>query len=275
MKMIYFYLQYLFRKTFLNLFEIKKNIFTVYICNLLYFISKFTGGMTWQKLANINYAETVFGKFYIKPHSLEIITISPDFERTDIDYLLKEIKDSNSKYKNFYFFDIGANFGLYSIIVGNKLNDKVKIFGFEPFQESYELYKKNLKTNNIKNFKIFDFGLYNSSQKLKLKLDNVNPGGNRISDEDENSMEIIVKEFDKLDIDIDFKDSIAFIKMDIEGSETFALQGLKKTFDKFDEILILVEDLLINPEKELKKQNFKFETKISPYNSFWRKKNKK
>ena len=93
--MTYFYLQYFFRKTFFNLFEIKKNILTVYFCNFLYLISKFTGGLAWQKFANINYAETVFGKFHIKPNSLEIITISPDFERTDIDYLLEKIKEAS------------------------------------------------------------------------------------------------------------------------------------------------------------------------------------
>jgi len=272
--MTYFYLQYFFRKAFFNLFEIKKNIFTVYFCNFLYLISKFTGGLAWQKFANINYAETVFGKFHIKPNSLEIITISPDFERTDIDYLLKKIKESLTKYKKIYFFDIGANFGLYSIIIGNKFEDKVKIIGFEPFKESFDLYKKNLETNNIKNFSIYDFGLFNSEQKQKFQLDSVNPGGNKISNQDGNFIEINVKEFDKLQINIDFEDSIAFIKMDIEGSETFALQGIKNTLNKFSEVLILIEDFVVSPQKELEIQNFRFETKVSPYNSFWRKINK-
>jgi FkbM family methyltransferase len=273
--MVYFYLQYFLRKTFFNLFEIKKNIFTVYICNLLYLISKLTGGLTWQKFANIDYAETVFGKFFIKPHSLEIITISPDFERTDIDYLLEQIKKSLKIYKNVYFFDIGANFGLYSIIVGNMFNDKVKIIGFEPFQESYLLYKKNLETNNLQNFEIYDFGLYNLNQKQKFQLDSVNPGGNKIGSDKDNYIEISVKEFDKLNLEIDFEDAIAFVKMDIEGAESEALQGIKETFKKFKEVVILIEDFVVNPEKELKKQGFIFENKVSPYNSFWRKINSK
>lgn len=271
--MTYFYLQYFFRKTFFNLFEIKKNVFTVYFCNLLYLLSKFTGGLYWQKFANIEYVETVFGKFHIKPNSQEITAVSPDFERTDVDYLLEKIKESLPNYKNIYFFDIGANFGLYSIIVGNKFKDKVKIIGFEPYKESFDLYKKNLETNNIKNFNIYDFGLFNSDQKQKFQLDSVNPGGNKISSQDGNFIEINVKEFDNLQINLDFENSVAFIKMDIEGSETFALQGIKETLNKFDEVLILIEDFYVNPEKELNSQNFKFEVKVSPYNSFWRKKN--
>ncbi|MBI4234864.1 FkbM family methyltransferase, partial [Candidatus Peregrinibacteria bacterium] len=47
-------------------------------------------------------------------------------------------------------FDVGAHVGLFSIYAG-LLNDRVKIYAFEPIEDNFLILKENLKKNGIKN----------------------------------------------------------------------------------------------------------------------------
>jgi len=48
------------------------------------------------------------------------------------------------------FIDIGANIGRYSIMLGRKYNS-MKIVSIEASKETFEILKKNIKLNNLKN----------------------------------------------------------------------------------------------------------------------------
>ena len=64
------------------------------------------------------------------------------------------INIKNNKFD--YFFDIGANFGLYSLFVAN-LDKNIKILTFEPIKRSFLNLKKNIKLNKFKNINIYNF----------------------------------------------------------------------------------------------------------------------
>tara|TARA_B100000945_G_scaffold263705_1_gene222602 strand:- start:2383 stop:2862 length:480 start_codon:yes stop_codon:yes gene_type:complete len=93
------------------------------------------------------------------------IYIFDEYESEQIEILIKELK----KEKYDYFLDIGANLGLYSLILSNKFNS-IKIKSFEPISDSIIKFKKNIKLNpNAKNIDVYEFGLSDQNAKLLMK----------------------------------------------------------------------------------------------------------
>ena len=84
-----------------------------------------------------------------EPMDKEIFLFS-EYEHLQIDYLLKLMKES----KFDYFIDVGANSGLYSMVVA-KNDHKIKIKSFEPIKKTILKFKKNIQLNkNINNIEI-------------------------------------------------------------------------------------------------------------------------
>ena len=66
-------------------------------------------------------------------------------------YALKEIIDDRMYEKQFFKFkendtiiDVGANIGIFSLYIANKLNGNLKLYSLEPIPQNYELLSKNL-----------------------------------------------------------------------------------------------------------------------------------
>ena len=62
------------------------------------------------------------------------------YENEQINFLIQNLKNENFD----YFFDIGANSGLYSLIIGN-LFSSIKIKSFEPINISIKIIYQSIK----------------------------------------------------------------------------------------------------------------------------------
>ncbi len=276
-----FYLQYIGRKIIVNLFEIKYPVGKIFLLNVVYIFSKIFTKINWIKYANFNYVVSIFGKFNIRPKTFDAICASPDFERPDINFTIGIIRKMLNRGRTIAYLDIGADFGLYSILLGNKFknDDKLQIYGFEPFEESYELFLKNVNANNLDNKVVtLNLGLYNSDGIMTLNLNQSNPGSNSInfvSNPLNEEKKISITKLDNcLDLIENVSRDILFMKLDIEGSEKRAIEGGKKFINSFNEVYIMVEDFVDESIIDyLKSQSFKLIAKRTPYNSFWYKKN--
>lgn len=275
---IKFYIGYFYRKLIANFFEIKTPRFRLYLVNILYMLSKINKNINWQNFANIESIETKFGKFKVRPNTFDVICASPDFERPDIDLVVKTLDKIFIKNKSVKFIDIGADIGTYSVILGNKFyKNNINIYAFEPFIDSYNVCRENISLNSLQNkVKVFNYGLYNKKTEILLSLNNDNPGGQTLIKKlyySEDTHSVKVDLLDKINL---FKGSdlhdILFVKIDIEGSEKYALEGSINTIKLFKEVYILVEDFVdTSIIGYLEKNNFKLITKITPYNSLWHK----
>lgn len=159
-------------------------------------------------------------------------------------YLSKILK------KDYFFIDIGANQGEFSLFASKYIKSG-KILSFEPVKENFERLKTNLELNQITNCKIFNYGLSDTNCILPVYTDTSAKEGGGINEglstifksENKNFFEeqIELKVFDEI-----FGSSIEridFIKIDIEGSELFALKGLEKSIIKHKpEILIEINE---------------------------------
>ncbi len=160
------------------------------------------------------------------------------WEKIETDYILKEIQEGD------VVLDIGANIGYYTLILAKLVGNSGKVFAFEPEPNNFNLLKKNVKKNRYQNVILENMALSNSNGKIKLYLAKQNRGEHRIYRSKAVSNDFV--EVNMMTLDEYFKnvpliEKIAFIKMDVEGSEWGVLQGMRSLLEKKSKLKILLE----------------------------------
>ena len=69
------------------------------------------------------------------------------------------------------FVDIGANIGTVTLEASKKIGDNGKIFSFEPNFKTYKFLEGNIKYNNCKNIKSYNFALGEKSSEQYFSND--------------------------------------------------------------------------------------------------------
>lgn len=138
------------------------------------------------------------------------------------------------------FIDVGANQGEFSIFAA-KLLTQGKVIAFEPVSYSRNLLEKNKHINQFHNLEIIPCGLGNQETRLPVFTTSYDPAYAGRNDglssvyktEYRNCFEEII---DITVFDTHFLTSMTrmdFVKIDIEGGELYALQGMKQSLLKF------------------------------------------
>ena len=162
------------------------------------------------------------------------ININGIYEKIEINFLSRILK------RNSTVIDIGANIGNHSIAF-SKISKKV--YSFEAHPKTFEILRFNCK--EIKKIKIFNIGISNKKGFLFFKNKQThNIGGKKLG-----KIGQIKSKINKLDNIIKINNDIGLIKIDIEGHEYQALQGMKKIL-KNNNSIILIEFF----EKDIKKR---------------------
>jgi len=145
------------------------------------------------------------------------------------------------------FLDIGANLGYYTLIAAKIVGNEGKVFAFEPESNNFALLKRNVEMNGFKNIVLVNKAISNKSGKAKLFLSkerNVFGGHSLYNNEWLNAKENDFVTVDIITLDEFFKDydgDIDIIKMDIEGAEGLALQGMQNLLRKNKNVKIFTE----------------------------------
>lgn len=189
-------------------------------------------------------------------------------------FLIQKIKnDLMNTTKKIIFIDVGANFGKYSITLGNyfkSFKNRFEIYAFEPNDLLYDLLRKNIRENNLK-IKTSKIALGKRNGKIKLFSD-LEYGFYIDYPNDTKPTSVTVSKLDNI-IKADKNVSI-YMKLDIEGGELDALKGASEIFRSANRSVLLVEDANMSTKKPLLSylsKHFKFIEKLGYQNSFWEK----
>lgn len=137
--------------------------------------------------------------------------------------------------------DMGANIGYYTLIFAELVGGDGKVFAFEPDPDNFSLLSKNVKENKFDNIVLVNKAVSDINGKTKLYLSEDNKGDHRIYDSGENRDSVVVDVVYLDDFLSEYKNKIDFIKMDIQGAEGNALNGMINILKNNKKIKILAE----------------------------------
>tara|TARA_B100000900_G_C20489196_1_gene678816 strand:+ start:312 stop:1094 length:783 start_codon:yes stop_codon:yes gene_type:complete len=247
------------RKKFLKKIPVIRRLYPSIIKRLFKLISKSTIQYNFfdiKLIGNIN-----------EPMDKEIYLFG-EYENEQIKYLIENAK----KTKFAYFVDVGANSGVYSLIINNKFKD-IKIKSFEPVKKAIQKFLINLKKNpKLNNIKIYNYGLSNKNSKLlmksKIRDKYIQTGGSGVVKKKDtlNNLHTEIALFKKGDDVLKIRNKKIILKIDTEGHEEYVLKGLKKFLNK-NKIFLQIEifDKHLHKTNKLLKK-FKF-YKINSFSS--------
>lgn len=182
-----------------------------------------------------SFAEVQGHKMFLDSKDTLRLSINEIYEPLETELVKKEVKKGN------VVLDIGANIGYYTLIFAKLVGKDGKVFAFEPDPTNFALLKKNVEINGYKNVILVQKAVSNKTGKLKLYLSEDNLGDHRIynSHDDRKSVKIEAIRLDDYFKDYDGK--IDFIKMDIQGAEGGAIQGMLNLLKKNKLVKIISE----------------------------------
>ncbi|MBE3128584.1 MAG: FkbM family methyltransferase [Actinobacteria bacterium] len=128
------------------------------------------------------------------------------------------------------FIDVGANIGKFSVIVAKNLYGKV--YAIEPHPQTFDILRKNIKLNNLKNVEAINFACSSKKGDIDLYIDERGTLGHSIKADSKSvgKRKIKVKAICLDDLEID---NVKLIKIDVEGAESDVLKGAKKILERY------------------------------------------
>ena len=161
--------------------------------------------------------------------------IYPIFKKNQDKHEIKLLK----KYviKGDIVFDIGGNIGFYTKILSELVGKDGKVYTFEPDETNFLYLKKN--TGNLKNVELVNKAVsYKTGAITLFHSDLLNVDHKTyVTDDYISKTEVECVALD----DFIPNQKVDFIKIDIQGFEYFAFQGMKEIFKKNENLKIITE----------------------------------
>lgn len=185
------------------------------------------------------------------------------------------VKDIN-RYETFYrvkkddvVMDAGANHAYLSIYYGKKVGSRGKVFAFEPDKINIVEMEANIALNpDVKNIQIQEELIWNEN--TKLEFFEAGTVSSSIHYKPKNANAILK---DAITIDSfqqrEKLDRLDFIKMDIEGAEIEAMDGLTEVLEKFKPNFAIASYHWVNDEQTYKKVEAFFKSKNYPFKTIF------
>jgi len=142
--------------------------------------------------------------------------------------------------ENSNILDIGANLGYYSVVIGSLEFFKGKIHAFEPNPFLRSILQKNIIINRLEqHVTIWDCAISNVNSHIKLNYPPEHLGqGSTNAHHGSEVIEVTTKTIDQIFLD-DFV--VDFAKIDIEGMEVEAIEGMSAVIYRSPNIVLAIE----------------------------------
>lgn len=183
-------------------------------------------------VVGLDYHPTPIGNYYLPTGSksdgvASFMKRGMYFEKEVIDLANRFIKPGT------LVLDIGANFGQMSIAFSKMVGKEGKVYSFEAQKLVYGVLENNLKANGCNNVKPYFNAVFDKHGETFVfpapDFSVTNTYGSFGLDPTKKTGEPV----DSITIDrLDIKEPISFIKIDIQGSDIFAMRGAKETIMK-------------------------------------------
>lgn len=192
----------------------------------------------WLRVYNQNYDMAVF----VNDHIGGAIITYGQYEKQYLEMTRQVLIEltGNEGFKDGTCLDVGANIGNHALFYSTIFK---RVIAFEPNPIAYKLLEANVLKNRIANIRICTTALGSKKEKKVLSVCHENLGMSSLmqetkSDHPSFNLEIEINVGDDFIKEIvDEQSEISFIKLDVEGFEAEALEGLRQTILKYRPII--------------------------------------
>lgn len=197
-------------------------------------LKKRTFSLQMKLKGNIFESEIMLSKIYVPYYATDliqqiIVQTGNYYERDQLDKVCREWNhgDVGKRLKESAVLDVGTNIGNHTLYYLNECQAAF-VYCFEPIQDTFRILKKNIEINGLeKRTQLNRLGVGAQRGKAIIaEYDLNNIGGTSIEINNDGSIDVI--SIDELEI----KQQIGLIKIDVEGLEIEAMQGMKETIAK-------------------------------------------
>ncbi len=138
------------------------------------------------------------------------------------------------------FVDVGANIGFFTLLGAALVGPEGRVFAFEPNPDNCALLQRSLEHNQFSQVQLFQNALAEAAQTFRFSCSAIDSNG-RLLHESETSEKLTTIEVQAVTLDevLPPLPRLDLIKMDIEGAEPRAWQGMSKTIARYRPALIL------------------------------------
>jgi FkbM family methyltransferase len=155
------------------------------------------------------------------------------------------LMEKDDKFHNGIIIDIGAGIGEFAIQSAFAYPN-CKIYGFEPYLESYALFEKNIALNDLKNVTAVDAAIASVSGNFSIDTSSGNPLKYRMQTSEVSNQTIKIRTIQLIDyMDQHGIQICDILKLDCEGGEYDILLSLStSTLIRFKKIVMEYHDTL-------------------------------
>jgi len=124
------------------------------------------------------------------------------------------------------FIDVGANFGVYTLVASRLVGTTGKVIAFEPTAQSFAILQQNIELNHFSNVRAFQVALAQSRSRAWL-YHGRDPVGNSLRKDPlcgSDGEEVQIEKLDQV-LEENGIGGVDAIKIDVEGAEALVLQG--------------------------------------------------
>jgi FkbM family methyltransferase len=194
----------------------------------------------WGRIYNQNYDMAVF----VNDHIGGAIIACGKYEKPFLEMTVEALAEltHGEGFKEGTCLDVGANIGNHALFYGTIFK---RVIAFEPNPIAYKLLEANVLKNRITNIDICTVALGAKKEKKVLSICNENLGMSSLvqeatANDPSLNIEISIDVGDDLIKKlVDDQSSISFIKLDVEGFEAEALEGLRQTILKHRPVIAI------------------------------------
>lgn len=135
--------------------------------------------------------------------------------------------------------DVGANIGLYTLLLARLTGEAGHVFAFEPEPNLFSVLCENCAANNAVNVTPFQCAAGDANGRATFQRATFNSGDNRLGGSKPGAQSIEV-EVARLDEVLPVQ-TVQFIKLDVQGHELAALTGMQQVLASSPDVRVLFE----------------------------------
>lgn len=163
------------------------------------------------------------------------LAVKGEYEPFETQIIMENIKPGQ------IVLDVGANIGYFTLIFARLTGETGKVYAFEPDPSSFDLLQRNISANGYQNVILESKAVSNITSQAYLLKDKFNNLDHRIVQEPDDGAGVMVKTIRLDEYLHSLPRPVDFVKLDIQGSEALAIEGMRQLLARSPDVMILTE----------------------------------